>query len=121
MNAPALSPSVLFELAVVGAVAVFQQTPLTVTASPLSFVIVPPDVAVVAVILLTAVVAPRVGGVTAEAGVKQFEGRKSATSPTNQLAVPYGAVVTKSICTMIIFFIRAKCILSIINIVIIIT
>ena len=46
VNAPLPEPSVVLEFAVVGLIAVLQQTPLTVTALPSAFaVMVPPDVA----------------------------------------------------------------------------
>ena len=49
-------PSIVFELAVVGAVEVLQQTPCAVIAAPPVAVTVPPELAVVAAIEVTAVV-----------------------------------------------------------------
>ena len=60
---PVPVPSVVLELAMVGFVAVAQQTPLAVTDAPPSAVILPPEVAVVTVIPVIAVVV-RVGTAT---------------------------------------------------------
>jgi hypothetical protein len=63
VNVPIPDPSVVFEPAIVGAVAVDQHTPLAVTAAPPSAVISPPDTAPVRVIeVIDAVV--RVGSCT---------------------------------------------------------
>ena len=56
LKLPVPVPSELLLLEVVGPVAVFQQTPLTVTDAPPSSVTFPPDVAVAAAIELTLVV-----------------------------------------------------------------
>jgi hypothetical protein len=60
VKVPVPVPSVVLEFAVVGLAVVAQHTPLEVTADPPSAMIFPPDVAVVKVIELAAVVV-RVG------------------------------------------------------------
>jgi hypothetical protein len=75
VNDPVPDPSMVFEFEVVGLVAVFQHTPLTVTADPPSLEILPPVLAVVVV--------------TPETVVMVIDGRDelSPLSPFEQLAI----------------------------------
>ena len=63
MKDPVPFPSVVLELAIVGFDAVFQQTPRTDTAAPPSELTLPPLIAEVLVILVTAVVTLSTGTV----------------------------------------------------------